>query len=182
MSEPILLEAPEDPAVDLDVVKGHLRVEITDDDTYITSLIEVATRYVENRTNRQLIPAKWKIVLDCFPCSIDLPLMPVQTVDEIRYVDTDGTEQILDDSLYRLDLATGRVVPTYGESWPATREQLGAVEVDFTVGYEAVPAEARQSILFLVGLWYEARMAADEAQYSPIPFAVDSLCRMLRWR
>ena len=53
--------------VTLAEAKLHLRVDIADDDTLITSLIAAARQQAENITRRALCTQSWVLVLDSFP-------------------------------------------------------------------------------------------------------------------
>lgn len=156
--------APYAEPISLDEMKLHLRVDITDDDALITSLISAARLYVENYTQRQLIAATWQLFLNEFPplCnwwnyqsgvgysgrlrrwtddpyfdSIRLGHAPLISVDSIRYVDTDGVTQTLSTSVYTVDPNTepARIMLAYGQSWPSTRAQLNAVTVTYKAGF-----------------------------------------------
>jgi hypothetical protein len=87
---------------------------------------------------------------------------PVQAVDSITYVDASGVGQSLPGSAYKLDAVTepSRIVPAYGTTWPATRNEIAAVVVAYTTGYglaAAVPQPIKQWILLRLGAMYENR-------------------------
>ena len=86
----------------------------------------------------------------------------------MKYLDESGTLQTLSSSLYTVDTARqpARIVPAYGEEWPATLDTINAVTVEFTAGYGAtsasVPAPLRHWILLAIGEMYENRNASAE--------------------
>lgn len=176
--EPILLAG----------AKKHLRVEVTDDDNYITSLIVVAREHVETITRRALITQIWELGLDNFPSGeISLPLPPLQSVGSVKYTDTDGVVQTLGAEKYTVDIKNkpGVIVPAYGKSWPATRDVINAVLVTFTAGYgnagADVPEPIKQAMLFLIAHFYENREAvASGTVIREIPLAVESLLATYR--
>jgi hypothetical protein len=61
----------------------------------------------------------------------------LQSVQSIDYIDDNGDPQVLDPSMYQVDLyqEPGRIVPSFGNVWPTTRTQLGAVTISYTVGF-----------------------------------------------
>lgn len=86
----------------------------------------------------------------------------LQSVESIKYIDTNGVQQTLDPLLYKVDTASkrGRVVPAYGTTWPAARNEINAIEVSFTSGYgnaEAVPAGIKKWMLVRLATMYENR-------------------------
>lgn len=62
-----LVTPPAGEPVSLAEAKQHLRVDGDDDDLLIGSLIAAARQAAETQTGRQLITARWKLVLDAFP-------------------------------------------------------------------------------------------------------------------
>ena len=131
--------------ISLAQAKRQLRVDGTDDDTYITALIGAARDYVENSTNCQLVLASFEQQLDEFPCHrlfcLDYP--PLRKVTSIAYTDANGTAQTLSTSIYAVDtgMLPGQVSLTYGHVWPPTRCVPNAVTVSFQAGY-AIPFTA----------------------------------------
>ncbi len=87
---------------------------------------------------------------------------PIQTVDSVSYTDPDGNLQPLSSNQYKVDIVTepARVVPAYGTTWPATRNEINAVTVQYTCGYggsAAVPESIKSWIKLQVGAMYENR-------------------------
>lgn len=175
------ITAPAVEPVTLAEVKDHCRVEHDLDDALIEGLITAARELVEQRTGRALITQQWQWSLDAFAAVLCPPRPPLQSVDSITYVDTDGTTQTLSPTEYRVDTATqpGRITEAYGKTWPAIRSVTGAVQITFTAGYgdyeNTVPRALRQAMLLLIGGWYENREAVAPVQLMAIPFAVDAL-------
>ena len=183
--------------------KTHLRVDGTDEDTYIDKLIAVARRHVEHVTRRALITQSVQMTLDHFPgvahgildlrmhperltgtgedWVIRLPRGPVQSVTSITYTDDAGAEQTLAPSKYILDAAhqPARITPAYTEVWPTTRPIPAAVTVEFVAGYgnpADVPDDLKHAVLVLVATMHEHREAvAFNGTPSRVPMAFDYL-------
>ena len=65
--------APYAEPVHLDDAKLHLRVEVTDDDALIRTLIVAARNHAEIFTGRALVTQTWDLKLDAFPaCGVGL--------------------------------------------------------------------------------------------------------------
>lgn len=91
-----------------------------------------------------------------------LPKPPLVTVDSLKYIDTDGVQQTLAADQYIVDSTSepGRVTPAYGLTWPATRDQINAVELTFTCGYgtdASVPEGIKRWMLLRIGAMYDQR-------------------------
>ncbi len=165
-----LITAPTVEPVTLPEAKAQLYVTDTADDMLITSKIKAARWLVEKYLNRALVQQTWKLQLDAFPAIIRLARPPLNSISSIQYVDTDGTTQSLDTSKYQVDNISepARIVPAYGETWPNTRGQIGAVTVTYVAGYDGdgaspedltanIPQTIKDAILLLVTELYENR-------------------------
>ena len=175
--------APSVGTVTLVEAKAHLRVDIKDDDTLISALILAADGWVEGYLERSLITQTWEHTRDAFPWwAFELPFPPLQSITSIKYIDTDGVEQTFSSSLYLVDTSStvGRVAPAWGEVWPSTRNQMGAVTVTLTTGFGSapsdVPQQIRQAVLLMVAQMYEHREpVVIGAPASEVPFTVKAL-------
>lgn len=175
--------APASEPVTLAEAKLHLRVEVSDDDDLITGLLKAARQYAETVTGRQLMQATWRLNLDAWPDDdeIRVPKPPLQSVSSITYVDTAGATQTVAASDYQVDANSepGRIVPAYGEVWPAVRDQLNAIAVTYVAGGAAassVPEGIKAAIKLLLAHWYETREAVITGTIATeVPMAVESL-------
>ena len=84
--------------------KLHLRVDVSDDDALINSMVQAATAQAEHLMQRAVMPQKWLLSLQQFPvdfawtgrqggmCSsaIDLRRPPVSAIDSLTYIDSTG--------------------------------------------------------------------------------------------
>ena len=175
-------------------VKAHLRIDDNASDDYLNALISAARQHIEERIGRAIITQTWTLKLDRFPGAerdasgsciggrITMPRPRLQSVSSIAYVDTDGTTQTLSSLLYQVDSSSepGRIAPAYGQSWPTTREQMGAVTVVFVCGYGStaayVPTSIIQAMKLLIGSWYESREATLIGTISStLDFTLDAL-------
>lgn len=172
--------------VSLTDMKLHLRVDISDDDDLITSLIKAARGYAEDFTNRTFITSTYELTLDSFVNPIYIPRPKLQSITSIVYTDTDGSSQTLSASSYTVDTASliGRVVPVWGESYPSTRDTINAVVITYKAGYgdaaTNVPEGIIAAIKLLVGHWYENRETVALGTMSKVPMTVESLLWMFR--
>ena len=147
--------------ITLEEAKKQCRVELSDDDDYILSLITVARQMAEGRLNRTIKQRQLEARFDYWPSSLSLPKPPLVSVDSISYIDADGVLAELDDDSYIVNTSVepARIPLAYGVPWPALRKQSGAVVVRYTAGYtpEEVPAPIKQWIKLIVGTMYENR-------------------------
>lgn len=180
--------------VTLAEAKAHCRVDTTNDDDYIVSLITAARQWVEVYLDRSLVNTQWTMRLDSFPYEIELPRPPVATAGTatavtLTYTLGDESTATLSASEYRVDRSStpGVVRQLRSGTWPANLDDYNAVTVTWWGGYGSnatdVPAAIRHAILMLVAHWYETRQAtvATGAVPQDVPFGVRSLLDSQRW-
>ena len=154
-----LYTAPAIEPVTAAELRDYLRLDDTSQDTMLDSLIKGAREAVEKQIHRTLITTVWRLYFDEFPDEILLIRPPIQSVDAIKYIDTDGTEQEL--TSYKADIISepARIQTAYGENWPSTRTETNAVYVEYTAGYgdtgTDVPAALLTAIKALAADIYE---------------------------
>lgn len=142
-------------------MKTFLRVDSTDEDTLIASLMLAATEFCENFQQRTFITRTRYLYLDSFQLIIQPPYSPLVTITSIKYYDTAGALQTLDSAYYTVDTKSepGRVVEAYNYYWPSTYDILNAVIVEYTSGYGAasanVPDDIKAQIMIIVRYLYE---------------------------
>lgn len=170
-----LLTAPATEPVTLSEAKLHLRVEHSADDTLITALISTARQTAEHRTGRAMISQQWRMTLDAWQDSIELPNPPLISIEAITYLDDSGTRQTLAGSSYQAitDTTPGSVQPAYGLTWPTARAVAGSIRIDYTAGYAnaaAVPQPIKAWMLLAIGTWYAHREAsAEQSKTAELP-------------
>jgi uncharacterized phiE125 gp8 family phage protein len=186
--------APAVEPVTLAEAKAHCRVDTSDDDTYIGTLITAARQWVEEYLDRSLIHTQWTVRMDSFPYEIELPRPPIATAGtttavSLTYTLGDDSTATLSTSSYRVDRDStpGVVRQLRSGTWPANLDDYNAVQVTYWAGYGAtgasVPAAIRHAILMLVSHWYETRGAsvATGAVPQDVPFGVTSLLDSMKW-
>ena len=156
---------PSGDIVSLAEAKAHLRVDAADEDAVITDAMAAAMESLDGPSGlgRALLTQKWRLSLDAWESPwIELLLGPVQSIDQITYVDPTGTAQTLDPATYVLDSDStpARLLPAPNVCWPALRCQVNAVKIGFTCGYGAptdVPRRIKSALKLLIADLYTNR-------------------------
>lgn len=149
---------------DVPTAKEHLRVDISDDDALIGSLIKAARRFCENYTGRAFITQTWELALDSVPAipggqqawwdgvregpialtvpaarEIKMPRPPFQgpTGFVFNWYDLDDNQNVLDNSILIFDKTSspGRVALKWGQVWPSPLRLTNAIVVQYQAGY-----------------------------------------------
>jgi uncharacterized phiE125 gp8 family phage protein len=168
--------------------KAHLRVDGDAEDILIGSLVLTSRLHIEAALGLALITQSWTLALDRWPRGnhIDLPMTPLQSVDDVRVVNGAGIAMIIPAESYLVDLASrpGRLV------WNNTIPPIPGlpakgIEIDFTAGFgataDSVPAPLKHAILMLTAHWYEHRDPDDiGTSAAQVPAAVSDLIQPFR--
>lgn len=168
--------------ISLAQAKAQLRiVDDTSEDALITGLIKAAREWVENYTGHVLVQREIVEQRDAFGTFLELHRRPIVSVDEVGYVDSNGSAQTYADFVPQISRFPARIFPAVTGSWPSLWT-YGGVTVTYTAGYAAgeEPQPLLQAMLLLVGHWYTNREGAAERAQQEIPFAVTSLCDQYR--
>lgn len=160
-----LVSGPEVEPVSLAEAKGHLNASGSSKDDYITSLTLASRVAIERYLNRALITQEWKVFYDRWCEELQIPFPPLQSIETVKFFDTNGVEQTLTQGDYLWVVKTaepGRVLRKYGAVYPEL--QMGrpdAIEIAFTAGYgdEAtdVPEPIKVGIKLMLAAYYEHR-------------------------
>ena len=198
------ISQPSVEPVTLADAKLYLRVEITDDDALISSLITAARCLIEERIGVSLITQTWILYHDTTPMgggyynrlirqqgpgpgwlpsfagSIVLPRPPIQEVLAVQYWDRSLTLQSMGLDALQVSLGTpGRVQPKFGTIWPVIAPQNDAIQITYKAGFgdtaDAVPEQAKLAMKLLIGDWYLQREATAPGSLTELPFAVSAL-------
>ena len=184
MLAPVRTVAPSGALVSTAEAKAHLRVDFSDEDSYIDSLALAAMTYLDGytgRLGRAILTQTWSQEFSAFDDKLRLAVGDLQAVSSVTYYDATNTQQTLAAAVYVA--ATDSLGPYIslkpGQTWPSTYTRQDAVKITWTAGYgiaSAVPSPIKQAALLLIGHWYAAREAAGEAaNATELPFAVEAL-------
>ena len=184
-----LVTAPTTQPIDIADAKKHLRVEHSDDDVLIDTLIKTAIAFVDVKgaLGKAMITQTWREWYAPNPSQIVVSLGPVQSVSAIKYYDADNALQTDTLSNY-LVLGTSTrttVKPKSGFTWPTTFVRDDAIAIEYVVGYgdadTDVPATVKQALLMLVAHYYENRENVLVGTNSrTIPFGFEDLINIER--
>ncbi len=171
------------PAVDvvtLAEAKAFMNVTFADDDSLIQSQIDVATKWLEDKTRRAFINQTWTLTFDeeLLQDWFELPRPSLQDVTKIETFIDDGTGATFD--LTKIVISknrmVGRVTLINGNTWPTDLRNVEAFVVTFIAGYGAlatdVPEPLHEAILRFVDELYQHRcdVAVGTIVSSLVPF------------
>jgi len=166
--------------------KSFLRVEHSDDDAIIASLISAARNHVEALTRSGLITQTWRLVLDRWPDGgrIRPRIGPLRALTAARVFNAAGEASAIDTEIFVIDKAAWAIA---SPSWslPVPGRSVAGIELDLQVGFGAagsdVPPVLLQAIRTLVAHWYENRgLIAIGQSVAMMPASVNAMISSYR--
>jgi len=176
----ILLTPPATEPLTLEEAKAFLRVDASDDDALITTLIKTARLHVESQTQLALITQNWRMVLDCWPAHGRIAVRPgpLKAITATRIYDFDGRVRTVDTQAFVLDIGAA-VLAFVPWAMPMPTRIAAGIEIDIAVGFgdaaSDVPESLRQAIRLLVAHWYENRGIVAADSRATVPASVAAL-------
>lgn len=160
---PVVTVAPASEPLTLAEAKLQCRVDGSDEDSLLSDLISAARVFTEAYCGTAI--GSQTVVLRCssFCDFIDLPIAPIASITEIKYLDSAGTEQTLSTDVYEGVLIG--LEPTIrlkiNQSWPSVRDASDAIRVTVVAGYSEVPAAVKHAMLLMIGNWFDSRAVGE---------------------
>lgn len=158
------LAEPTTEPVTLAEAKAHIRVDDSNSDTLITALIVAARQFVESFSGRTLAQRSFTQTMEYFPdggMDIVLRRSPVTAVASVKYYDSTGADITMTVGTdYRIDTTVipARIrLPVLTKVWVRGTTADDCVRIVYTAGAATAPTAAKQTILLLVGHWFENR-------------------------
>lgn len=167
--------------------KAQMRVDHTEDDTLIASLISAVTAHLDGWTGilgRCLVEQQWRQDFDCFRRCLHLPLGPVSSVLSVKWRDGASAESTIDGNAYSLLTDAGGQAHLRfkdGFTAPSDLAEKAAVSITYQAGYptvdgmSTVPPAIKAAILLHVAHLYQNREAVAENSLAELPMGVDAL-------
>jgi len=173
-------------------VKSWLRIDGSDDDTVISTLLKASHNWAKRYTGRSLTTQTLKMSIDSvydtdIPLqegnyigidqditrrSILLPQSPVASISSVKYYDDADTESTFASSKYYVDNhgIPARLVLRQGESYPTGLRVANALEITYVAGYGGasdVPDDIKHACLIYTAWLFEHRGDGTERMSAP---------------
>jgi uncharacterized phiE125 gp8 family phage protein len=162
-----LVSGPAAEPVTAAEMRTHLRLDTTDEDTYLGLLITAARERLVEITARPFVYETYEERLTEFPTGtnrIRLSRAPVVSVTSVTYQDSTAATNTFSADDYHVETAPepGSVTLKYQKTWPTTTLETGhPVTVTYRAGYASaaasVPERRRLMLKALVAHWYAHR-------------------------
>ncbi len=177
----VMTSGPAGEPVSLAEVKAHLRIDGTDHDTYLGSLILTSRLQIEAALGLALMTQSWRMTLSAWPTGriMPIPIRPVTAITGLALLAPNGTLTPLAMTGIVLDPGPPPVAIAPRTGWPAALPEGDRIALDFTAGYGStaatVPAPIRHALLLLTAHWFEHRDPCETGPSASIPHTVSDL-------
>ena len=170
--------------VSLSEAKGLLRIDDTNDDPLISSMITAVRQQAEEWTGRSFLTQTWTLWLDQFSVLsgsrinklkdrvLAPPRPPMRSVVFIKTYDKKNSASLFDKTDYFVDTiqSPGRIALNENCSWPDNLRKFNAVEIEYIAGYgpsaSDVPAGIKQGMLQWIKLLFANKSKLYESDES----------------
>lgn len=187
--------------ISLNEARTHLRVEpfgypsVHPDDDYIQSTIVAAKQWVEQYIERPLVTKTIEYYVSQFEPSFDLPTLPIQDVQSIKYLATDNTIKTVAIDVYKLKTYSdsAKIILAYGKSFPTdVIHEENSITLTVTAGYTnggspdtyPLPAPIKAAMLLIIANLYENRqedvLGNTRISFNSLPLGVYNLLQPYR--
>ncbi len=170
----------------------HLRVLSDEVEAeYMGGLIKAGRIYFENWTRTKAITQTQRMYMDRFPPhQIELPFPPMQSIVSIKYIDSAGVLTTWPNTSYKVSPPESvaqkdnakrcRIRRAFGVNWPDPRQEMDAVQIEFTCGYgddgTDVPEPIRQGIKMVAAEMYlQRRQSLHDIFQHPAVISAENL-------
>ncbi|MDF3048282.1 MAG: hypothetical protein K0R73_1400 [Candidatus Midichloriaceae bacterium] len=149
------LKKPARLPLSIEEVKKYLKIDFSEDDELLLTMIAAATQRFESYTSRALIAQTCQVVYKQLArISVTLPIRPVIKITGIQLVELDG-------SLNEFSLKDVELDAAMSELYFHTFAFAHLVKIQYIAGYgyspEYIPADIKAVLLNHIGYMYEAR-------------------------
>lgn len=146
------------------------RTDLDIDDEIITNLVKLAREYCERYTKRALFTQTWELVYSYQPHTICFPLGQLQSVDSVKVIQEDDTENVQSSDLYHVSANTdnGKLWLKNSAVWTTTERWQDNFKVRFVCGWDDVdkiPEVYKTGIKKILAYMYEFRDYTDNDVY-----------------
>lgn len=169
-------------------VKAWLKISTSADDAVITMLIKAAREYVEKYLGIALLEQTVEEYFDRFPPRrfIRLSVGNVSSVTHVKYIDDNGTEVPLPDTVYEVDKHSqhARVYLKADEDWETTDSELNNVKVTYVAGYasaSAIPSQVILAMYKFIADNYHLRTDQTKRFTTAVDIMLDQIRQTIFW-
>ena len=178
-----LRAGPAQEPVSLLEAKDFMRLDGSEDDVLVSTLITAARIHIETTLGKILITQNWSYFLDKWPQSKTtyLPIDPIQTIEEVRFHDAQGSYEVIPVEDYSTDIISNHPrIRFHGAKPVNATSHFNQLEIRFVAGFgdepADVPSDLKQALHMLAAHWFEQRdPIAFGGNFTEVPHTIQAL-------
>lgn len=197
----VQLTQPASEPITRDEAKAQAWIDSTDSDDLVDAYISSARDHCEEYLNRVIVPRQFRASFQNWPMTygitgapIILPMIDINSIDEVRWTDPLGTDHVLvagTDYLVSLDHAPARIYPPLNQGWVLSGSgsyPFNQIKIKFTSGIATggdltrVPNSILQAVRLATAHFYDSRALYTDTRMSLLPIGITDLLDPHRYR
>ncbi|WP_299734664.1 head-tail connector protein [uncultured Roseobacter sp.] len=185
-SRAVRIADPVELPVSRDEFKGHMSIDFDDDDALLDMYLQAATDHLDGLSGllgRCMVTQTWRVSFSDWADAVELPLPDVSDA-VLTYVDTDGEQATVADSLYSVVATSDGTRIQYADEFtrPSVISDLAyPIAIDLTAGYGlaiSVPSALKVAVMAQAARLYHERLTGGDGREIA---AVRDLIAPYRW-
>lgn len=143
---------PVSEPIDLTTAKSFLRIDGTDSDIMISSLITAGRTFAEETTGISIASKTYEIAFDCYPPNIiKVPYPNLQSLVSVTVTDEYGVTSSVATTNFVVDTIGSTIIKDRDANYKTTTlREANGVLIEYTAGFSTVPEDIKQAILLYV--------------------------------
>lgn len=147
---------PKEHVLTLQEAKDYLRIDSSDDEAMLLTLVSAAQNYCEEYCRLSFLEQTWTATFESWPAKgLELPRPPLLAVTSVQYRDdVDGSFVTVGPSDYDVDLYEWPSRLVHKGTIPTTGDYRGAWQVVYTAGYgdeaDSVPDDIKAAVMLML--------------------------------
>lgn len=144
--------APASEPITSTFAKEVLRIDGTESDSVITSLISAGRVFAEEITGISIASKTYELAYDCYPPNVvKLPYPQLISLDAVTITDRNGVTSSMSTTSWVADTFGSTLVKKESASYPTTTlQEANGFVIEYKAGFSTVPEDIKQAILLYI--------------------------------
>lgn len=149
--------APSAEPVLTETAREVLRIDGTESDTIIASLITAGRIFAEETTGISIAPKTYELAYDHYPPNIiKVPYPVLMSLEAVTITDNSGVTSSMATSSFVVDTFGSNLAKKDGVGYPTTTlQEVNGVIIEYKSGFSSCPEDIKQAILLYVKAQFE---------------------------
>lgn len=149
--------APSTEPILTETAREVLRIDGTDSDTIISSLITAGRTFAEETTGISIVPKTYELAYDHYPPNvIKVPYPTLLSLEAVTITDDSGVTSSMSTASFVVDTFGSTLAKKDSAGYPSTTlQEVNGVVIEYKSGFTSCPEDIKQAILLYVKAQFE---------------------------